>query len=84
MPAGMLQLFRQPWLSSKVHDTDFSMKIHLHVVFAAIAPPIKGPVENEITETTAMKAVYLGNAEGGIASEMMTIAILKTPAPASP
>ena len=84
MPAGILQLFCQPRLGFKVLDTDFSMKIHLHVVFAVIAPPIKGAVANEVTETTAMNAVYLGNAEGGIASEMMTIGRLKTPAPASP
>lgn len=84
MPAGILKLFRQPRLCFKVLDTDFNMKIHLHVVFAVIAPPIKGPVENEVTEITAMNAVYLGNAEGGTASEIMTIGRLKAPAPASP
>lgn len=54
-------------------NTDFSIKIHLQVMFAVIAPPIKGPVANEMTATSAMKAVYLGNAEGGTASEIMAI-----------
>jgi hypothetical protein len=64
--------------------TYFNRNVHRHVVFEAIAPPINGPTAKAMTDTKAIKAVYLGKAEGEAVSETITMGRLKRPAPTMP
>ena len=81
-PTGILDSVNERFL--RCFEAYFNMKIHLHVVLAAMTPPMRGPMAKDIVDTSAIKAVVFGSTEGDTASDRIEIGSVKTPAADNP